>query len=147
MNPSMSLVLVSLILDHYSTLYPLHLGKEETERHFYTKYNGNTALPPLSCAPSRPFFTPVHQMHVMQYCTLLNSGSPLTLFDHNLKTNGYSGRDKIKIMETKSALGMLEWLQPLEVLWKVADYTKFLLKTKYLGCQVTQKVHIRENRS
>lgn len=72
---------------------------------------------------------------------LLNSSASLTFFGHNLKISGHPERDVVKITETKSPLGMLEWLQPLEALWEmeVIDYSKFFLKTKDLGCQVTKK--------
>lgn len=78
-------------------------------------------------------------------CVMLHTSefkTPLTLVDHKLKTNGHPGRDKVKTTETKSPLGMLEWLQPLEALWKVEviDWSKFLLKTRYLGCQVTERL-------
>lgn len=77
----------------------------------------------------------------MWYCTLLNSDAPLTFFDHNLKINGRSGRERVKTTETKSPLGMLEWLQPLGALQKVEviDCSKLFLKTKCLSCQVTRR--------
>lgn len=121
-------------------------GKRNRKTFLYRNTGGTQHFLLLSCAPSLPFLTPVRQIHAMRCYTLLNSGTLLTLFDHNLKINGYPGRDKVETMEIKRALGMLEWLQPLEVLWRVVDCSKFLLKNKMPWLSGYPE-SIRENRS
>lgn len=77
------------------------------------KHGRNITVSPVKpfSFPLLPYTTASNPRNVI--LPLLNLSAPLTFFGHNLKISAHPERDMVKITETKSPLGMLEWLAAL----------------------------------